>query len=115
MAELVQKWSSNLTKFSNFTNLGVVVGATYPEELKKIREIVSNSFILIPGYGAQGAQAQDIKHGFYENTLGGIVNSSRGIIFAYNRSDKYSQYEFYKAAKEEIIEMNKSINREIHL
>lgn len=115
MAELGQKWSSNLTKFSNFTNLGVVVGATYPEELKKIREIVSNSFILIPGYGVQGAQAQDIKHGFYENGLGGIVNSSRGIIFAYNRNNKYSQDEFYKAAKEEIIEMNKSINREIHL
>jgi len=47
MAELVQKWSNDVDKFSNFTNLGVVVGATYPKELKKIREIVKTSFILI--------------------------------------------------------------------
>ncbi|MHA2129528.1 MAG: orotidine-5'-phosphate decarboxylase [Promethearchaeota archaeon] len=115
MADLIQEWSYNLTKFSKFTNLGAVVGATYPEELKKIREIVKNSFILIPGYGIQGAQAKDITDGFFENGLGGIVNSSRGIIFAYNKNDKYSQNDFYKAAKEEIIEMNHQVNREIHL
>lgn len=115
MAELVKEWSTNLTQFTEFNNLGVVVGATYPTELKKIREIVKNSFILIPGYGAQGAQAKDIKLGFYKNGLGGIVNSSRGIIFAYNNSEQYSQYDFSKAAKNQIIEMNRKINREIYL
>jgi orotidine-5'-phosphate decarboxylase len=113
MAELVKEWASDLTEFSNFSNLGVVVGATYPNELRKVREIVKNSFFLIPGYGVQGAQAKDIKYGFYENGLGGIVNSSRGIIYAYSKNKNYSQYDFGKAAKDVILEMNKKINKEI--
>ena len=113
MAELVKEWAFDLQKFSNFTNLGVVVGATYPNELKMIREVVKNSFFLIPGYGAQGAQAQDIKYGFYENGLGGIVNSSRGIIYAYSKNKKYSQHDYNKAAKDVIVDMNKKINKEI--
>ncbi|MFW9882456.1 MAG: orotidine-5'-phosphate decarboxylase, partial [Candidatus Thorarchaeota archaeon] len=113
MTDLVQKWSSNLTKFSNFTNLGAVVGATYPKELKSIREILKNSFILIPGYGAQGGQVKDIRYGFDKNGLGGIVNSSQGIIYAYTTNEKYSQEKFGKAAREEIIDMNKKINKEL--
>ncbi|MFX0021906.1 MAG: orotidine-5'-phosphate decarboxylase [Candidatus Hermodarchaeota archaeon] len=113
MAELIYKWSQNLLKFSDFTNVGAVVGATYPQELKRIREVVKNSFILIPGYGAQGAQAKDIKDGFYKNGLGGLVNSSRGIIFAYTKSKDYSSDEFGKAARDEIIDMNNNINKQI--
>jgi orotidine-5'-phosphate decarboxylase len=113
MAELIYKWSQNLLKFSDFTNIGAVVGATYPQELKRIREVVKNSFILIPGYGVQGAQAKDIKDGFYQNGLGALVNSSRGIMFAYSKSKDYSSDEFGKAAREEIINMNKKINKEI--
>ena len=113
MAELIYKWSNTLQKFSNFTNIGAVVGATYPQELKKIREIVKNSFILIPGYGVQGAQAKDIKDGFYENGLGGLVNSSRGIIFAYSKNKDYLPEKFGIAARDEIIDMNKAINTEI--
>ncbi|MFX1419033.1 MAG: orotidine-5'-phosphate decarboxylase [Promethearchaeota archaeon] len=115
MAELINDWGKNLPKFSNFTNIGAVVGATYPQELKKVRDIIKNSFILIPGYGAQGALAKDIKHGFYENGLGSIVNSSRNIIYAYNRTKKYSPEEFGKAARDEIIDMSKNINKEIAL
>ncbi|MFX1304099.1 MAG: orotidine 5'-phosphate decarboxylase, partial [Promethearchaeota archaeon] len=103
----------NLSRFSDFTNLGAVVGATFSQELKKIREIVKNSFILIPGYGIQGAHAKDIKNGFYKNGLGGIVNSSRGIIFAYTRNKKYTPEDFGKAARDEIIDMSKKINKEI--
>ncbi|MHA1932852.1 MAG: hypothetical protein ACW96X_09950, partial [Promethearchaeota archaeon] len=113
MAELVNEWALSLAEFSGFTNLGVVVGATYPNELRKVREIVKNSFFLIPGYGVQGAQATDIKFGFYEKGLGGIVNSSRGIIYAYSKNKKYSQYDFGKAAKDVILEMNKRINKEV--
>lgn len=113
MAQLVQEWGSKLAKFSDFTNLGAVVGATYSIELEKIRRIIKNSIILIPGYGAQGAQAKDIKYGFYENGLGGIVNSSRGIIFAYSKNEKYSQEKFGIAARDEIIDMNKKINKEL--
>ncbi|MDX1798768.1 MAG: orotidine-5'-phosphate decarboxylase [Candidatus Lokiarchaeia archaeon] len=113
MAELIYKWSQKLPRFSDFTNIGAVVGATYPQELRKIREVVKNSFILIPGYGAQGAQAKDIKNVFYQNGLGSLVNSSRGIIFAYNKKKEIPPENFGKAAREEIIVMNEKINREI--
>ncbi len=114
MARLVNKWGKNLTDFSGYHNLGVVVGATYPDELKKIREILKNSFILIPGYGAQGAQAKEIKYGFNNEGLGGIVNSSRSIMFAYHDKN-YPPEKFGEAAREEIIDMNIKINKEIGL
>ncbi|MFX1385166.1 MAG: orotidine-5'-phosphate decarboxylase [Promethearchaeota archaeon] len=114
MTKLVKKWSINLKNFSGYNNLGVVVGATYPQELKSIRQIVKNSFILLPGYGTQGAQAKDVKYGFNNDGLGGIVNSSRGIIFAYHNK-KFPPEKFGEAAREEIIEMNGKINKEIGL
>ncbi|MFX1446337.1 MAG: orotidine-5'-phosphate decarboxylase [Promethearchaeota archaeon] len=114
MAKLIQEWSKSLEIFSDFNNLGAVVGATFPEELKIIRDILRNSFILIPGYGAQGAQAKDIKAGFNKKGLGAIVNSSRGIMFAYNKRNK-SPEKYAEAAKQEIIEMNEKINKEIGL
>jgi len=115
MARLVFKWGKDLKQESNFHNLGVVVGATFPEELNSIRKIVKNSLILIPGYGAQGATASDIKYGFIQNGLGGIVNSSRGIIYAYSKSEKYPPNKFGEAARDKIFEMNKEINKEINL
>ena len=114
MARLVNKWGKNLKDFSGYHNLGAVVGATYPDELKKIREILKNSFILIPGYGAQGAQAKEIKYGFDNEGLGGIVNSSRSIMFAYHDKN-YPPEKFGEAAREEIIDMNIKINKEIGL
>ncbi|MFX0056810.1 MAG: orotidine-5'-phosphate decarboxylase [Candidatus Hodarchaeota archaeon] len=115
MAKLVYNWARDLPKFSGFHNLGVVVGATYPEQLKKVRDLVKDSFILMPGYGAQGAQAKDLKYAFLKNGLGGIVNSSRGIIYAYNKSKEYSPHEFEAAARNEIINMNRIINKEFKL
>ena len=110
MAKLVYSWGNDLQKFSEFHNLGVVVGATYPKELKIIKKIVKNSFVLIPGYGAQGAGAGDVRYGFNAEGLGGIVNSSRGIMFAY-QNKKYPEEQFGKAAREEILEMNALINK----
>ena len=115
MARLVADWGRNLNQFSNFHNLGVVVGATYPQELESIRRIVKNSYVLMPGFGAQGAAAKDIKSGFDENGLGGIVNSSRGITYAYFKNEKYSAENFGEAAREEIISMNQQINKDIKL
>ncbi|MHA1275493.1 MAG: orotidine-5'-phosphate decarboxylase [Promethearchaeota archaeon] len=112
MARLVKKWGSSLEKFSGYHNLGVVVGATYPEEMKIIREIVKDSFFLVPGYGAQGAGAKDVVYGFNDDGLGLIVNSSRGIIFAYRKSKKYPPDKFGEAARAEIIEMRKKIENE---
>jgi len=113
MAELIQEWGKNLQKYSEFHNMGVVVGATYPQELKAIRDIVKNSFILIPGYGAQGASAQEVKFGFKKNGLGALVNSSRDIIFAYNKYKKMPSEKFGEAAREEILIINDAINRQI--
>jgi orotidine-5'-phosphate decarboxylase len=115
MSELINEWSKDLHQFYEFTNLGAVVGATYSNELKKIRELLKNSFILIPGYGAQGARANDVKYGFKDNALGGIVNSSRNIIYAYKKNNKFSQKDFNKAAREKIILMNQEINSVIGL
>ena len=114
MARLIQDWSRDLEKFSDFNNVGAVIGATFPEELKIIRDILNNSFFLIPGYGTQGAQAKDIKHGFTNKGLGAIVNSSRGIMFAYSKQNKHPE-KFAEAAKQEIIDMNEKINKEIGL
>lgn len=68
---------------SNYGSVGAVVGATYPEQLHKLRSLMPHTWILIPGFGAQGGTAQDVAHGFDARGLGAIVNSSRGIIFAY--------------------------------
>jgi len=115
MARLVADWGENLTPFSQFHNLGVVVGATFPQELKSIRNIVKNSYVLMPGFGAQGATARDIRSGFNENGLGGVVNSSRGITYAYFKNEKYPADKFGEAAREEVIAMNRQINKEINI
>ena len=111
MAKLLNNWNENLRIFSGYSNLGAVVGATYPSQLGKIRKILSRSFILMPGYGAQGATGHDIKYGFDSKGLGGIVNSSRGIIYAYNNNQNYTPSEFDKAARFEIEKMNQVINK----
>ena len=115
MARLVHSWGKNIAQYHEFNNLGVVIGATFPDELKYLRSIVPSSFILIPGYGAQGGSVSDIKYGFQNNGLGGIVNSSRGITYAYRNKKQYSPEEFCKAAKDEIRDMNLSINKAIGL
>ena len=68
-----------------------MVGATYPEMGKALRRIMPKSYILVPGYGAQGGQGKDLVHFFNEDGLGAIVNSSRGIIAAY-KQEQYASY-----------------------
>jgi orotidine-5'-phosphate decarboxylase len=91
--------------------LGAVVGATYPKILEKIRNYLPRSFLLIPGYGAQGAGPKDVQKGFDNQGLGAIINSSRGIMFAYNKNPKYEEDKFTLAAKDEVQKMNKEINK----
>ncbi len=69
----------------HFGPIGAVVGATYPEQLAKMRALMPNAWILIPGYGAQGGSAQSVRVGMDEQGLGAIVNNSRGIIFAHQQ------------------------------
>ncbi len=115
MARLVDLWSRGLPTFSNFNNLGIVVGATFPEELNAIRKVVNHSFILMPGYGAQGATVNSILPGFNEHGLGGIVNSSRNVNYAYNNYKQFSPSQYGKAARFEVEKMNRDINKMIKL
>jgi orotidine-5'-phosphate decarboxylase len=74
----------------SYSYVGAVVGATYPEQGRILRKVMPKSFILVPGYGAQGGKGADLVHFFNEDGLGAIVNSSRGIIAAY-KQDKYKE------------------------
>jgi orotidine-5'-phosphate decarboxylase len=72
---------------SGYGAVGAVVGATYPQQLAMLREQMPHAILLIPGFGAQGGGVEDVKPGFDLNGVGAIVNSSRGIIFAYNNPE----------------------------
>lgn len=74
-----------------YSYIGAVVGATYPEMGKVLRKVMPKSFILVPGYGAQGGKGKDLVHFFDEDGLGAIVNSSRGIIAAY-KQEAYAKF-----------------------
>ncbi len=86
MAELVRKWSKGTLGKYGYSNLGVVVGATYPEQAEKIREIIPRTYFLVPGYGAQGGKAEDVARSFNRDGLGAIVNASRSIMCAYKKN-----------------------------
>lgn len=101
IADLVQEKSLATASSSDaYGSIGCVVGATYPEQLAAMRKRMPNSWILIPGYGAQGGGASDVKHGFDAYGLGALVNSSRGIIFAYE-NPKYSGLSDWERSVEE--------------
>ena len=90
VGEKVNEWGQECMGCS-YSYVGAVVGATYPEMGKVLRKVMPKSFILVPGYGAQGGQGKDLVHFFNEDGLGAIVNSSRGIIAAY-KQEKYANY-----------------------
>lgn len=113
VAKLVNEWGKDLIGEYGYSSISAVVGATYPHELEVLRKIMPNSYFLIPGYGAQGGKAEDIALGFDENGLGGIVNSSRGLIAAYKSEkwkDKYSDEQFAEATRAEAIRMRDELN-----
>ncbi|MBS6397351.1 MAG: orotidine-5'-phosphate decarboxylase [Clostridiales bacterium] len=90
VGEKVAEWGADHMGDS-YSYIGAVVGATYPEQGKLLRKAMPKSFILVPGYGAQGGQGKDLVHFFNEDGLGAIVNSSRGIIAAY-KQEAYAKY-----------------------
>ena len=99
VANEIQRLSAANIGQSGFGNIGAVVGATYPEQLAELRAAMPNTIFLIPGFGAQGGTAKDVAGGLNENGLGGVINSSRGIIFAFQR-DEFSGAENWQAAVE---------------
>ena len=90
VAEKVVEWGS-ASMDGEYSNVGAVVGATYPEMSKILRKLMPKTYFLVPGYGAQGGTAEDLKYCFNQDGLGAIVNSSRGIIAAY-KQEKYAKF-----------------------
>ncbi|QSZ26692.1 orotidine-5'-phosphate decarboxylase [Aceticella autotrophica] len=116
VAEMVNRISKMVLGKSGYSSIGAVVGATYPEVAKILRKQMPYCLFLVPGYGAQGATVDDIKNCFDNNGLGAIINSSRKVIFAYkspNWSELYSEYEYAKAARAEVLMMRDMINNSI--
>ena len=116
IAELVERWGEELIGEYGYSSVSAVVGATYPEEIKNIRNISKHTYFLIPGYGAQGGKAEDIALAFDKNGIGGIVNSSRGLMCAYKSDlwkDKFAENDFEKATREEAIRMCNELNSAI--
>ena len=108
VGEKVAEWGADCMGDS-YSYVGAVVGATYPEMGKVLRDIMPKSYILVPGYGAQGGQGKDLVHFFNKDGLGAIVNSSRGIIAAY-KQDKYKEMgiteeNFADASRQAVIDM----------
>ncbi|MDR3198446.1 MAG: orotidine-5'-phosphate decarboxylase [Planctomycetaceae bacterium] len=86
VAEYVQQLSlSSCSESERYGNIGAVVGATWSEQLAELREVMPNTWFLVPGFGSQGGSAKDVEAAFDENGLGAVINNSRGIIFAYRR------------------------------
>ena len=111
VAEKVVEWG-DASMDGAYSNVGAVVGATYPEMSKILRKLMPRTYFLVPGYGAQGGTAQDLRHCFNEDGLGAIVNSSRGIIAAY-KQEKYSKFgpeHFAEASRQAVIDMIADIN-----
>lgn len=111
VAKIVETLSESRVGDYGYSNMGSVVGATYPEQAVRLRTLLKTSYFLVPGYGAQGASGKDIVGCFDANGLGAIVNSSRGITFAY-KQDKYSD-DYKEAARQAVLDMRDDINQSL--
>ena len=112
VAEKVASWGEELMGDS-YSYIGAVVGATYPKMGEVLRKIMPKSYILVPGYGAQGGQAKDLAPFFNEDGLGAIINSSRGIICAY-KQDAYSQFgeeNYADASRQAVLDMKEDLKQ----
>ena len=111
VGEKVNEWASQCMG-DQYSYVGAVVGATYPEMGKILRKVMPKSYILVPGYGAQGGKAEDLVHFFNQDGLGAIVNSSRGIIAAYTKEEysRFGETGFADASRQAAIDMINDIN-----
>ncbi|MCI5494479.1 MAG: orotidine-5'-phosphate decarboxylase [Lachnospiraceae bacterium] len=111
VGEKVAEWGADCMGDS-YSYIGAVVGATYPEVGKVLRKVMPKSFILVPGYGAQGGKGADLVHYFNEDGLGAIVNSSRGIIAAYKKEEyaKFGAENFADASRQAVLDMIEDID-----
>lgn len=108
MGDLVEEWGRDAVGRYGYSEIGAVVGATHPEEAARLRERMPHTFFLIPGYGAQGGSAEMLKVCFGKRGLGGIVNSSRGIICAYKKPE-YAGTDCFRAARAATLDMREDL------
>lgn len=114
VGELVNEWGQPLIGNYGYHSVGAVVGATHPAQAKKLRELMPQTFFLVPGYGAQGGTAEDLAVCFDKNGLGAIVNSSRGIIAAYQKEpykSAFQEKDFAQASRQAVIDMKNDLRR----
>lgn len=110
MGQLTSEWGQNLIGQYGYSSVGAVVGATHKTQAQSLRKQMPHTFFLVPGYGAQGGTAEDLSVCFDKDGLGAIVNSSRGIIAAYKKSD-CNEKEFAQASRQAVIDMKHDLNR----
>jgi len=112
VADKVVEWGRE-SMDGEWSNVGAVVGATYPETGKRLRELMPHTFFLVPGYGAQGATAKDLAGCFDKDGRGAIVNSSRGIIAAYKKAEyaEYGEDNFAEASRRALQDMIADLNK----
>ncbi len=103
---LVEKWGESTVGAYGYSAVGAVVGATHPTEAARLRKVLPHTFFLIPGYGAQGGNAEMLKSCFGANGLGGVVNNSRGILCAYKKNGG----SYYEAARAAAVAMQKDLS-----
>ncbi len=108
MGEFSENWGEAVMGKYGYSGVGAVVGATYPAQLGEMREKAPHTFFLVPGYGAQGGAADDVAPAFDENGLGAIVNSSRGIMCAWQK-EGCDEHDYAMAARREAIRMRDQI------
>ncbi len=104
VGDLISELSKDTLGAYGYSRVGAVVGATYPEELKLLRQRLTNSFFLVPGYGAQGGGAKDVAYAFDERGCGAVVNSSRAIICAWKKTGNDGR-DYAEAARREALKM----------
>ena len=112
VGEQVAAWGAGcMPEKGNYSYVGAVVGATYPEQGRALRKIMPKTFILVPGYGAQGGKGADLVHFFNEDGLGAIINSSRCIIAAYQQEQyaRFGEQGYKDAAREAVLAMREDI------
>lgn len=112
VGDLVERWGGDACDAYGYSRCGAVVGATYPEELRTLREQMGRTFFLVPGYGAQGGTAEDVRFAFDRQGHGAIVNSSRGIMCAWKKTGKDGA-DYQQAARDAALQMREDLGRYI--
>ena len=109
VADLVSQWGESLVGKCGYSKVGAVVGATFPEQGRQLRERMPHTFFLVPGYGAQGGSGKDLRGFFDAQGIGCIVNSSRGIIAAWKKDGRFGENDVGTAAREAVFTMKNDL------